>query len=154
MALSIMQQVRFSYMPRTAGRFQVATALGEHVLHPLRFGAIGQRDDEMVITLEDKNRCAVQPMGFPSCMYNDSHSWKILCEGTENPICHMQIQSCQPSRCGHSNSPALLSSVFIYQPVLLPLQHSQFCCREKARLSARQDANVECCRKGKPHRRP
>src|SRR5262249_16320822 len=93
-AFSIMKETRFSRVEMTPGRFQVATAIRENILHPLRFAAIGQRDDEMLITPEDKNRRAVVLMGFASLVHNDSHSWKVFRQRTENRIGHMQIESC------------------------------------------------------------
>jgi hypothetical protein len=78
-ALFIVKDTRMGEMYGSAQVGQLASVLCEHVLDPLGFFSIRQRDDEIRTTPKNENWRAVQPVGFPARVYNDAHSWKIPC---------------------------------------------------------------------------
>jgi hypothetical protein len=74
-----------------------AAACREHVLHPFRLAAVGERDDEAVRRSKDVDGCTVDLAGLSSDVGQDAEAGKPAREQPSDPIRDSDIDLRQPS---------------------------------------------------------
>ena len=77
--------------------FEFAAARRKHVLHPLRFTAVREGDDEAVRRAKDVYGCTVDFAGPSSDVRENTETRKPACEQTGDPIREGNVDLRQPS---------------------------------------------------------
>ena len=77
--------------------FEFAAACREHVLHPFRLAAVGERDDEAGRCSKDVDGCAVDLAGLSSDVGQDAEARKPASEQPGDPVSKGNVDLRQPS---------------------------------------------------------